>query len=79
MEERVEHLEIVLARLHDRSLQVDIDECAFDETNLQYVCLIIAGIWIYQAKLFAVADRESASCMKDVQGFLRFCQSSIGE
>ena len=70
LKEQIEHVELVLVRRHERGFQADIDECAFGETKLRYVCLIIAmqGIWIYQERLSGVADREIPSCVKDVQG-----------
>ena len=43
MKEHIEHLELVLARLHGRGLHVDIDECALGATELRYVCLILTA------------------------------------
>ena len=41
LKEQIEHMELILARLHERGLQAKIDECALGETKLRYVCLDI--------------------------------------
>lgn len=68
------HVRLVLARLREAGLQVDIDKCAFNVTEVRYLGLIITihGVQMDQEKLKAVAEWKTPACVKDVQAFLGF-------
>ena len=68
------HVQIVLTKLQNTSLQLDVDKCEFNVKEVKYLDLIITKgeIWINSVKVTAIANWESLICVKDVQSFLRF-------
>ena len=72
--EHKKHVRLVLARLREAGLQVDIDKCAFGVSEVRYLGLIITtqGVQMDQEKLKAVTEWKTPACVKDVQAFLGF-------
>ena len=72
--EHIQHVRLVLQRLLDAGLQVDITKCEFHATEVQYLGLIVStkGIRMDPKKVATVQYWETPSCVKDVQAFLGF-------
>lgn len=72
--EHIQHVRLVLRRLLDAGLQVDITKCEFHATEVQYLGLIVStkGIRMDPKKIATVQYWETPKCVKDVQAFLGF-------
>ena len=73
-EEHSEQVLIVLTRLKEKGLQVDIDKCEFSVTKVKYLGLIVTteGIKMDPEKIEAILKWETPGSVKDVQAFLGF-------
>uniref|UniRef100_A0A9Q8LHQ9 Transposon Tf2-9 polyprotein n=1 Tax=Passalora fulva TaxID=5499 RepID=A0A9Q8LHQ9_PASFU len=73
-EEHREHVCKVLQKLADAGLQLDIDKCEFEKTEVKFLGLIITadGIKMDQEKIDAIVEWDAPTNVKEVQGFLGF-------
>ena len=65
----------MLAKLQKFGIQADVNKCEFHITETKYLGLIIStnGIKIDPAKVKAIQNWSMPICVKDVQGFVSFC------
>lgn len=72
--EYTRHVRLILQRLRDVGLQVDIQKCSFEVTEVKYLELIITtdGVRMDMDKVSAVLDWATPKHVKDVQSFLGF-------
>lgn len=68
------HVRMILQRLRDAGLQVDVQKCSFGVTEVRYLGLIITtkGVQMDMEKVSAVLDWAIPKTVKDVQAFLGF-------
>lgn len=68
------HVKIVLQRLREHGLQLDISKCNFEATSVTYLGLIVStkGISMDPKKVACVQEWPSPRSIRDVQGFLGF-------
>ncbi|KAI0994273.1 hypothetical protein K3495_g13908, partial [Podosphaera aphanis] len=68
------HVIMVLERLREHGLQVDISKCNFEATEVTYLGLIIStkGIHMDPKKVACVQEWPTPRSVRDVQGFLGF-------
>lgn len=73
-EQHREHVRIVVKKLADAGLQIDINKCEFETTKTKYLGLIITtnGIEMDPEKVKSITTWERPLCMKDLQRFLGF-------
>lgn len=72
--EHTRHVRLILERLHEAGLQVDVQKCSFGVTEVKYLDLIITtnGVRMDMEKVSAVLDWPTPKTVKDVQSFLGF-------
>ena len=65
----------MLAKLQEFGIQTDMDKCEFHVTETKYLGLIIStdGIKMDPAKVKAIWNWSTPTCVRDVQGFIGFC------
>ena len=70
-----EHVRLVLAKLREFGIQADVDKCEFYVTETKYLGLIISteDIKMDPAKVKAIQDWSTPTCVKDVRAFIGFC------
>ena len=75
LREHRRHVRQVLQRLREHDLFIDIAKCSFETHEVQYLGLIIGtdGIRMDPKKIAAVMEWPAPRHLKDVQGFLGFC------
>lgn len=75
VEEHTQHVRLILERLREANLQVDIKKCEFGVTHTKYLGFIIGtdGVSVDPAKIEAVTSWERPRTVKGVQAFLGFC------
>ena len=68
LKEHKEHLQLVLAKLWEFSIQVNVDKCKFYVTKTKYLRLIISteGIKIDPAKIKAIRQWDMPMCVREV-------------
>lgn len=68
------HVNLVLDKLREAGLQLDIKKCKFEATEVKYLGLIISrrGIEMDPIKIECVKSWKTPSCVKDIQAFLGF-------
>ena len=73
--DHVNHVRLVLAKLRQAGLQVDIQKCEFhvQETAFLGVILSTEGLQMDPKKIQAVTDWPIPTTLKQVQGFIGFC------
>lgn len=73
-EEHVRHVRLVLQKLLDAGLQVDITKCEFHATEVHYLGLIVTtqGIRMDPKKIATIQNWEAPTNVADVQAFLGF-------
>ena len=74
VKEHQSHVQTVLTKLQKAGLQLNIEKCEFNVKEVKYLGLIIAKgeIQMDPAKITAIANWETPTCVKDVQSFLGF-------
>ena len=74
LENHREHVKIVLQRLREHGLQVDISKCEFETTQVTYLGLIVStkGISMDPKKVACVKEWPTPRSVRDVQSFLGF-------
>lgn len=72
--EHTMHVRLILAKLREAGLQVDITKCEFHVTEVSYLGLIVTteGIKMDPKKVSAIAEWPALENVKDVQSFLGF-------
>ena len=75
MKEHREHVRAVLTKLREAGLQADVDKCEFHVTETKYLGLIIGvdGIRMDPAKIKAIQEWETPTCLREVRSFIGFC------
>ena len=73
--EHITHVRLVLQKLRDAGLQVDIRKCEFHVKETRFLGLLVSvdGLRVDPAKVAAVLDWTSPSNLKEMQGFIGFC------
>ena len=73
--EHINHVRLVLAKLRQAGLQVDIHKCEFhvQETTFLGVILSTEGLRMDPKKVQVVMDWPTPTTLKQVQGFIGFC------
>lgn len=68
------HVEMVVKRLHEAGLQIDIDKCEFEVTKVKYLGLIVTpdGIEMDPENVVIVLNWREPPGVKDLQKFLGF-------
>lgn len=72
--ERRNHVKVILQRLREHGLQLDIAKCSFKTTQVTYLGLIVStkGICMDPKNVACVQEWPIPRCVRDVQGFLGF-------
>ena len=75
LKEHKEHMWLVLAKLCEFSIQADMDKCKFHVTKTKYLGLIVStkGIKIDSAKIEAIKQWDTPTCVREVYLFVGFC------
>ena len=75
VEEHLERLEIVLAKLQQHGLKLELRKCAFFQKKVKFLGHEVssAGIATDREKIRAVADWPVPTTTRDVRAFLGFC------
>jgi hypothetical protein len=73
--EHEHHVKLVLQRLREAGLQVDIKKTEFHVTRTKYLGFIIStqGLEVDPEKISAITNWQLPSSVKGVQSFLGFC------
>ena len=68
-------MRLVLAKLREFGIQANMDKCEFHVTETKYLGLIIStdGIKMNLAKVEAIRNWSTPTCVKNVRAFIRFC------
>jgi len=74
LKEHKQHVRLVLGKLMEAGLHLDINKCEFHATEVKYLGLIISdkGIKMDPEKITAVQQWETPESVKDIQSFLGF-------
>jgi hypothetical protein len=75
LEEHQEHVKLVLQRLMDAGLEVDIRKCEFHVTKTKFLGLIVStnGLEMDPEKIEVVKNWEVPTNITEAQGFIGFC------
>ena len=75
LKEHREHVLAVLTKLREAGFQADVDKCEFHVTETKYLGLIIGvdGIRMDPAKIKAIQEWETPTCLREVRSFIGFC------
>lgn len=73
--EHRQHIRIVLQKLRDAGLQVDVRKCEFEVTRTTFLGFVISdkGIQVDPVKTAIIRDWKPPSTKREVQSFLGFC------
>ena len=75
LKEHKQHVKMVLQKLREAGLQIDLKKCNFHVTETQYLGLIVTteGIRMDPEKVRAIIEWEQPKSTHDVHSFLGFC------
>ena len=75
MKEHRQHVQKVLTKLRKAGIQADVDKCEFYVTKTKYLGLIVStdGIKMDPAKVDAIKQWDSPTCVREVRSFIGFC------
>ena len=75
IKEHRQHVRKVLTKLREARIQADVDKCEFHVTETKYLGLIISvdGIKMDPAKVDAIKQWDSPTCVREVRSFIGFC------
>ena len=75
LKEHKDYVKLVLAKLHEFGIQTNVNKCEFYMTKTKYLRLIIStkGIKINPAKIKAIRQWDTPTCMQEVCSFVEFC------
>ena len=75
MKKHRQHVRKVLTKLQETRIPADVDKCEFHVTETKYLGLIISvdGIKIDPAKVDAIKQWDSPTCVREVRLFIGFC------
>lgn len=73
--EHIRHVRLVLQRLREAGLQVDILKCEFHVQETKFLGLLVStdGLRMDPAKIAAVVDWTTPTNLKEMQAFVGFC------
>ena len=65
----------VLTKLREARIPTDVDKCKFHVMKTRYLGLIIStdGIKIDPAKVNAIKQWDTPTCVREVRSFIGFC------
>ena len=68
-------MRLLLAKLREFNIQADVDKCKFHVIETKYLSLIISTdeIKMDLAKIEAIWNWSTSTCVKDVKAFIDFC------
>ena len=74
-EEHEEYIMQVLSKLLEHDLYIDLDKCEFSQPEVEFLGSVITqeGIKMDPAKLTAITEWPAPTNLKELQGFLGFC------
>lgn len=74
LQEHKQHIRMVLSRLGEAGLQIDISKCEFHKEEVQYLGMIVGrnGVRMDPAKVTAIQSWPRPQGKKDVQSFIGF-------
>ena len=75
LKEHKDHVRLVLVKLHEFGIQTNINKCKFHVAKTKYLSLIISTkeIKIDPAKIEAMKQWDTLTCVQEVGLFVRFC------
>ena len=75
LKEYKDHVRLVLAKLREFEIQANVDKCKFHVIETKYLRLIIntKGIKMDPAKIEAIRQYDTPTCIQEVCSFVRFC------
>ena len=75
MKKHWQHVQKVLMKLREAKIPADVDKCEFHITETKYLGLIISteGIKIDPAKVDAIKQWDSPTCIQEVRLLIGFC------
>ena len=75
MKEHRIHVRKVLTKLREAGIQADMDKCEFHVIETKYLGLIVStdGIKIDPAKVDAIKQWDSPTCVREICSFIGFC------
>ena len=75
MKEHWQHVQKMLVKLWEARISADVDKCKFHMTKTKYLGLMIStdGIKMDLAKIDAIKQWDTPTCVQEVYSFNRFC------
>jgi hypothetical protein len=74
IEEHCQITHLVLDRMHEHKLYLQLEKCEFEQTRIEYLGVIISHnkVEMYPVKIAGVVDWPTPSTKKEVQSFISF-------